>query len=143
MMIEQEKKKPNASRYNMNEPNFLLLGDLQREAIHYLTVKKDYEASFDRWSAMTMIIGSMFEADEIKELDEIRKKLFEKRKVEVPENIDTTKGFGGLSEADKYIIKVKKIFQKFYLNKYVRKLNKLTRKYKISMTDLEKKPKLG
>jgi len=142
-MVEDKKKGPNGSKYNMNEPNFLLLGDLQREGIYYLNVKRDYVKAFERWSSMALIIGSMFEEDELKELDDIRKKLFEKRKIEVPADLDPTQRFGQLTGAENYKLHVKKICQKFYLNKYVKKLNQLMRKYKISMTDLDRKIRLG
>ena len=131
------------SKYNMNESNFALLGELQREAFHFLNVRKDFVSCMDRWRSIRYIIESVFSEPEAESLDTIEKNFGKNLKFNVPGNLSSSKPMYGISPKQIFINRVIQKYRLEHLRNYIRELAKLMRKYKISMTDLDKKKKLG
>ncbi len=137
--MDTNTSKQTESRYNMNESNFVLLGELQREAYTFMNVKKDYNSCMDRWMSIRSIIESVFSDTELESLDDIEQEFSKSLRFNVPEGFNTSKSFYGLSERQKYINKVYQTHRLKHLRSYIRNLSIFMRKYKISMTDLDKK----
>lgn len=140
--MEKETSKTE-SRYNMNESNFVLLGDLQREAFNFMNVKKDLISSMDRWQSIKFIVESLFTNRERQSLDIIEKEFSKQLKFNVPNSLSTGKPMYALSPKQKFINNVYYGHRIKQLRYYIRKLFILLRQYKVSMTDLDKKRKLG
>ena len=54
------------SKYNLNESDFVLLGELQKAAFFYRNEKKNYTESFERWVSIRLMIDARFEKEESK-----------------------------------------------------------------------------
>lgn len=136
--------KATVSRYNMNEANFMLLGQLQQEAFYLSNVKRNFTAAFDRWNSIRLIVESVFTDGEKTALDSIDKDFHKSLRLRIPKDLKDTKHMGGKkTEQELYIYNAFQIHKTEHLQLFIRELSMLLRRYKISMTDLDKKKKLG
>ena len=136
-------EKSGQNYYNLNETDFLLLADLQREAFRLRNTKKDYIESLQRWKSVRMLIDARFEKTEREALDKIEEEFWEGPKnLDLPKGINDNRSFGDASPEKKYITKRKRSHQLSKLDEYTIKLRELMKSYRIAMTGLEKKDKL-
>lgn len=129
------------SQYNLNERITTLIADIQEKAFILSNAYK-FNASFDKWQSIRLLIEARFNKDEIKELNELEESFSERIIVAYPIVLSIQRPMHGLSQRDNYIriegLKIKKD----RLNKYIKCIMKLMRAYKIGLTDKEKKVRL-
>lgn len=130
------------SKYNLNESDFMLIGELQKEAFYYRNTKRNYSEAFQRWVSISLMIDCRFESDERDELNTIQSKFTQVPKIDVPQNLNPFASFGSMSPRKKYLLKQLSKHKIEVLDEYIQKLRTLMRTYKIALTDLERKAKL-
>lgn len=140
--MDNNKEKKGLSHYNLNESDFLLLADLQREGFTMRNSKKNYPEALNRWKSVRMLIDARFSKPEKTTLNKIEKDFWGKPKINVPDNLTDVCSFGDMSPRKKYILRQYRIHQLHELDKYITKLRELMKDYKISMTDTQTKDKL-
>ncbi len=140
-MNDNEEKK-GLSHYNLNESDFLLLADLQREGFTMRNAKKNYPEALNRWKSARMLIDARFSPEENKELDEIEEAFWGKPDIKVPDHLSDLCSFGDMSPRKKYILRRHRVHQLHELDRYITKLRVLMKEYKIAMTDTQTKDKL-
>lgn len=141
-MVDNNTKKTGQSHYNLNETDFLLLADLQREAFQLRNVKKNYIASFERWRSIRMLIDARFDDKETKILDEIEESFWKPQEIQVPDKLSGISSFGNKSPKKTYIIKIIRSRKLKVLDEYITQIRALMKLHKIAMTDLETKAML-
>ncbi|KKL63781.1 hypothetical protein LCGC14_2171700 [marine sediment metagenome] len=141
-MENDSSKQTKESAYNLNEANFLLIASLQQQAFN-LSNKKRFNESFDRWQDIRILIEPRFETYERTKLDQLENNFKGPTKIKIPFNLSSCISMkDGLSNLDKYkIYHINKI-KSFKLNRFVKYLMLLMRKYQISQTDKSKVTKL-
>lgn len=141
--MEQDTSKQTESRYNMNESNFVLLGELQTEAFRYMN-NKDFNRAMDRWQSIRFIVQSVFKETERETLDEIEEEFGKPLSFSIPERLNEYKIMGSkFSPKQIFVNNVFKIHKQKQIKIYINTLTGFLRTYKISMTDLDKKKKLS
>lgn len=125
------------SQYNLNERITTLIADIQEKAFILSNAYK-FNASFDKWQSIRLLIEARFNDDEMTELDELENTFNEKIIITYPIGLSSQKPMHGLSQKDNYI-KVEGLkIKKDRLNEYVKRIMGLMRVYKIGLTDKEK-----
>lgn len=141
-MVEN-KQKTGQSQYNLNESDFLLLADLQREGFYIRNHKKNYPEALERWKSVRMLIDARFEEDETKKLDDIQTDFWKRPKeINIPKNLSDYSAFGNVSPRTNYINQIRRRYQLNKLDEYITYLRQLMKIYRICMTDVEKKIRL-
>ncbi len=133
------------SQYNLNEQNNMLIADLQREAIFLALRKRDYVSSLERWNYIRILCQARFEDKEITTLDTLYDDFYKIEKPDVPNNLNATKTnmIDKLSEKQQWIKNYYDYHRRLKLDKFIRGVLELMRKYKISSTDKETKNRLS
>jgi len=139
--MDNNTEKKGLSHYNLNESDFLLLADLQREGFTIRNAKKNYPESFGRWKSVRMLIDARFEDGELKELDEIEKGFWDRPNIK-SDHLSNECSFGDMSPRKKYLKQKRRVHQLRKLDEYITKLRKLMKTYKIAMTDTQTKERL-
>lgn len=131
-MVDNIEKK-GESKYNLNESDFRLIGDLQQQAFYYRNERKNYYEAFQRWVSIRLLLDSRFTPDENKELDKIEEKFMIMPK---PEDLPY------FNNSQIPMNKKRVVYKIYTLNKYIKKLRELMKKYKIALTDMDRKVRL-
>ncbi len=139
--MEENDNTRSASQYNLNERSASLIADIQEEALA-LSNSYKFNASFDKWQSIRLLIEARFQIEEIVILDKLEERFTEKIIINCPLGLPTSKPMYGLSKRDTYIKKEGLRIKKRKLNRYVKEIMSLMRLYKIGMTDREKKTRL-
>lgn len=140
--MDNNTEKKGLSHYNLNESDFLLLADLQREGFTMRNSKKNYPEALNRWKSVRMLIDARFEDTENEDLDKLEKEFWSKPKLQVPSNLSNECSFGDMSPRKIYIKQQYRIHKLRKLDLYITKIRQLMKDYKISMTDTQAKEKL-
>jgi hypothetical protein len=139
-MEEKEKTETPESAYNLNHLTIIQIAELQRQAI-FLSNRHRYHDSFNCWQSIRLLIENRFTSKEKSMLNKLELNFHNREKILVPEKLEGNYTQYRLKEL--YLKEKTRMIMRKKLNHYVRYLMQLQRKYGITLTDKEHKPKLS
>lgn len=144
--MDNNKDNTAATQYNLNGAIMMLIAELQKDAIND-SHKGRYQSSFEKWESIRHLIEARFDDGECDLLNELGKQFLKPVPIiNVPQQLKPQNYYQvdyKKKERENYIKNHYSSIKKNRLINYIQTLQKLMRKYGLSLTDLEKKIKLN